>query len=797
MQMNGFNPESREQTPTAEFSEPGVLPDIEVIRAGVVEFFGPDSRYPAHNDAMVQSLEEDGLASPGMVTAVELHDLVDHGLVNPKDEQTYAKALQLFSSMYEGVEDKHRFIYGTLCALSVSMFEQNVAESWRTEELGQFSDRSPEEVAQIHALVNKDRSVDVDEDFLKTVRVSGLVDTTKLKDGLNSLDVEGLEISGVELEHNLQNRPKNNPASVNRDFNEVLYAYAPALILAGSKKRGAQLRGSALEYFHDDPEIVEKAKAQKEKSEKHYDEVQELFSEALAKSLDAIATARSLPGLRDKMHIIGRIKTEGSLREKLSSAEYEGVDSAPDGIGFRIVVLDQAIKSDKTFNPTGDLDSKIALELYTNQLIKDIGENMSSALTGTSYEAPFGESDDHTGEFKAVSRGSFLPSHPKGDHHIDNSIDSPRKSGYSAYHVTFEYVVDGFDTVPMEVQIVSATQEERHTYDEASEIWYKAGKKPSQTDLENFRVLARRSEQMKSKPNNEEVRPQGFFRLLKHLPNLRGVNEFDTAVHRNFTYAEGGSARLLIPKQMEGYIDEAFIEEAEIEGDIILPVNEISEEDFFEIIRLVSPSLATDEKIREAINFVRGLDLKPRRDGISVIEGHLLPTTLNAVMLASASSKHWDSDDSVRYLRDKALVAIFHDVVEDTKGRKAKQEKRDYIRSGYGPRVAGEVDSMTSPGHIIDDHLRRRMYARQLANDRESLLAKSPDRMQNIMADIIRLLTTSPSSKEIKKISDYEEKTADHLEPVLMEPGVLPKEHRESFKTTMAVIRSLLDEAAK
>lgn len=794
--MIGHNPEVGETR--VELSDDGILNhDVGVIRGAIEEFFGPESRYPGHNDAMIESLRADELDSPGMVTAVEVHDLVDHGLVNPKDEQTYAKALQLFSSMYDKVDDKHRFIYGTLCALSASMFEQEVAESWRVEGLDHFQDRDPEEVAQIRAAITKDKDTEIDEQVLKTALVKGLVDTSSLRDGLNSQDVEGLPLNSAQLIDNLKNRPKDNPASTYRDCVEILYAYAPALILAGFKKQGAELRGKALEYFYDNPDIVQRAKSQIEKSEENYDEVQELFSEALYESLDAIAQERSLPGLRDKIHVIGRVKSEGSLREKLSSPDYKGVDEVPDGIGFRIIVLDDQIRKDEATNPDGDLDDDLPLKHYTNGLIKEIGESLSYVLTGTAFEPSYGEDSNHTGEFKAISRGSFLASHPRDENHVDSSIDEPRKSGYSAYHVTFSYVVDGLETVPIEIQIVTASQEENHTYSKSSEIWYKSGKKPDDKDIENFWVLARRSEQMKSKPDNEEVRPQGFFRLLKHFPEISGVSDFDTAIHRNFSYAEGAEARLLIPKQMEGYIDEAFIEQSGLEGDIILPVNEISEEDFFEIIKLVSPTLANDEKIQEAINFVRGLDLKPRRDGISVVEGHLLPTALDAVMLASASSKHWDSNDSVNYLRDKVLESIFHDVVEDTKGKRAKQEKRDYIRSGYGSKIASVVGSLTSPAHIKDTEIRRQMYALQIAGDPEALLVKPSDRMQNIMADITRLLTTSPPPKEIKKISDYEEKTAAHLEPLFMRPEVLPKEHRESFKTTMSVIRSLLDQVAE
>lgn len=291
--MNGYNPEAVGAPRENEY-DPVLRHDVGVIREALDGFFGPESRYPSHNDAMLDSLREDELDSPGMITAVEVHDLVDHGLVNPRDEQTYAKALQLFNTMYGRVEDKHRFIYGTLCAFSASMFEQDVAESWRVERLDQFSERDPSEVAQIRAAITKDKSAEIDEKVLKTAHIRGLVDTTSLRDGLNSQDVEGLPLNSAQLIHNLLNRPKDNPASTYRDCEEILYAYAPALVLAGFKKQGARLRGEALKYFYDDPEIVQKAKKQLEKSERNFGEVEKLFSEALAESLEAIAKELSL-----------------------------------------------------------------------------------------------------------------------------------------------------------------------------------------------------------------------------------------------------------------------------------------------------------------------------------------------------------------------------------------------------------------------------------------------------------------------------------------------------------------------
>ncbi|MBI5357501.1 hypothetical protein HZB74_01495 [Candidatus Saccharibacteria bacterium] len=746
--MNGFNPEA---PGFGEIKTGRPLSDHELAQAAVIDFFGPDSRYPGHNKRMLQMLEEFDFATPGLCMATELHDIVDHGLVNPDDEETKQRAQTIIADLYEQVSDKHEFLYGLGCAISTASWESDVAEVYRTADRSQFPPMDDNSWTHVRAAIKKDSSVEIDEAILKAARVVHL-DTSSLRKAMTDYDVEGLLLKSVELLANLESPPPN-PDSVYRDCIEIRNCYGPALELFGFNELATKLNGEALKYFYDDPEGIEKTNRQIEVSLRHLEEIHDKVPEVVSNIIEEVGEYEDIENLRSNIILLGpRVKSEGSMRKKFSTKKYKDEDQLPDGIGYKVIILDNFL--DKSEDEIGELIERIG---------KALQERLSPSENNNGY-------------------GIFA----SDDSSTENYIRDPKPSGYKAFHFTPTYMA-GTKSVPVEIQVVSSTQDIKHTFDKASWVLYKNEAEANEYVMRDLHAIGSREGQLRNKPNNQELRPQTWFELLKLMP------EMDTPIHKTFEVVEINGSRIMVADGMGKYAKQLLGEAQGLGGDIILPPSVISEKDFMAMIRLISPELAEDESVLKALEFVKNQALKPRRDGIPTPEGHLLPVALHAAIMASLSSVHWESRDSIEYLSDTVLVALLHDMAEDVEGDEAKQQMRDYIGSECGPKVLAAVDALTSPQEIENETRRRKAYARQLAKNPLALLIKLSDRSQNHVSDIVRLARTNPDKDEMGKIKKYYIKTITYLNDNFMNRAKQPEEYVQVYKTVMRMLQSALN----
>lgn len=745
-----MTPEKRELAPSAELAESINPTDHELAQAAVIEFFRADSRYPDHNERMLQKLHNFGLGTSGLAMATVIHDIVDHGLVNPEDEEKKQKAQKIISDLYVQVSDKHEFLYGLGCAISTATWESDVAEAYRSTDRSQFPPMDDNSWTHVRAAIKKDKSVEIDEAILKTARIVDL-DTGSLNKAMKNHDVEGLLLKSIELLDNLENPPPN-PDSVYRDCVEILNSYGPALEFFGFNELATKLNGEALKYFYDDPEAIRKTNNQIEISLRHLEEIHDKVPEVVISTIEEIAEYEKIDNLRSNVILIGpRVKSEGSTRKKFSTEKYKDEEQLPDGIGYKLVVLDNFL--DKSESEVGELIERIGYALQ---------ERLSPSENNSGY-------------------GIFV-----NNDSTENYIRDPKASGYKAFHFTPRYMA-GTQSVPVEIQVVSFTQDVNHTYDIASHVLYKNEADSNEYVIRDLQNIHPRVEQLKNKPDNQELRPQTWFELLKLMP------EMDTPIHKTFEVVEINGSRIMVADGMGKYAKQLLGEAQGLDGDIILPPSVISEKDFMAMIRLISPGLAEDENLLKAVEFAKNQILKPRRDGVPTFVGHLLPTALHAAITASSSSIHWKSKDSIKYLSDTVVVALLHDMVEDVKGDEAKQNMRGYIDSEYGPEVLAAVDALTSPQEIENETRRRKAYAKQLAKNPLALLVKLSDRSQNHVSDIVRLARTNPDKDEMRKIKKYYTKTITYLNDKFMDRAKQPEEYVQVYKTVMRMLQSALN----
>ncbi len=728
-----MSPEHRnEQLKPAAANVAGQPPeDLELVRSEVNGFFAENydsDRNPAHSERVVDILGDFGHETEGLKTAALLHDVIDHGIVNPQNDQLKKKSRELIGDLYEQVEDKNKFLYAIGCGISASNWESEVAEAWRTSAVNEVmpsqesGDTDDINSAILLGAITKNKTI---LDSWTTETVTAVLqsnelfdlDTEKLREAMTKLDVEGLIIKAAEIMDNLEYPPPDNPASTWRDCTEVFNCYGPALDLFGFKDLASELRGKALEFYYDDPDG--NALHQRRLAEKYFDDVYGQLQTGITYSghSEEEFSAYSI-----------RIKSEGALRKKLHSEGYRHLDMVPDGIGAKIVVP--------------DIDEK-AMEA--------LARNVQAAILNSSEDVEDG--------------------HPRGD--IPFEVRKKEESDYSAIHVTFIYKTPDGD-VPYELQFVTEKQEEIHEVGNASHILFKLGitdpEERIKTDLQHMRARAHFLQSQVVKP---ELNPNTWAQIVKYLPDL------DTPFHQAFTLnSSAGDKTVLTPPRLSQLDLSELADDIKTESEldaIFLPPDKLEVDHFFELISFIDPSLCHDPKIIKAVELLQSLDLKLRKDGEPTLEGHLLPTAVNAAILATISGKHLESEEfPSESLSETITAALLHDVIEDTRKSQHQKITKKEISRMFGKNIGKTVSDLTSPGQIKNERRRRRKYAVQVASNKKALLIKLSDRMQNHQTDLVRL--NEGVDQEIEEsIFDYFKKTDEYLTD---EFNKLPEEYR-------------------
>lgn len=740
------------------------LNDQDLAMRVAQEFLG-DERYPEHNRRMLELLDQFGLSTPGLEMAVILHDVVDHGLINPKDEATKRKAQESIYELWDKVEDKGQLSYALGCALSAGYVEDEVGESWRYAGLDSYSDRPLEERAQLRAAIEKDDTVEIDPEVLKSAG-SYELDTSSLRHAATTRDVEGFILKGIELLDNLDNPPPNNHASVWRDCIEIFNCYSPALTFFGFKKLATELRGKALEFHYGETEAFASASKQHELSKRHFNQINTIFDYALEETLIQLDEERNekilagnIPELQgrvrqDDLEIDGRIKTVGSATKKLLSDKYQGADVEvlPDGIGYRIVVPDS-------------IGGKGAIL---------VGDKMKQII----QSGKFTDADGREISIKIE--------HPHPDELAEEDlINNPRKgSQYRSYHVVFICQI-GEDRVPFEIQTVTQEQEWLHTWSASSEVLRKTNSEPLASRLDDMGHMGRRSEHLKNKPLNRELIPNTWLDLVNLLPDLK------SPVHESYSLVDNGVARIMSPHELKKLLSNE-LDGKGIDDDIFLPPTELSQADFKWMISQIDPSLEENEQIQEALELLMQQDLPVRDNGVDKLEGHLLPTAFHAGIMAVLSSKHWESKDPSKFLSDTVTAALLHDILEDV-AKSEREEMKVAIRFKFGDKVADTVEAMSSLNEIEDDHARRTAYASQLEESAEALIIKVSDNLQNHVTDLVYLAENEPAPHKLEEIKSYFMKTHRYLSP-LFDSERIPDQYRQAHRVIMNLGKKLFPE---
>ncbi len=166
------------------------------------------------------------------------------------------------------------------------------------------------------------------------------------------------------------------------------------------------------------------------------------------------------------------------------------------------------------------------------------------------------------------------------------------------------------------------------------------------------------------------------------------------------------------------------------------------------------------------MEFLQSLNLKPRKDGEPTLEGHLLPTAINAAVLAAISGEHLSGTElPSEFLAKTITAALLHDAIEASDNGETDQKiTRKDISGRFGDDIGETVWSLTtfSKDEIPDENTRRTKYAEKIASNSKAFLIKLSDRMQNHQTDLVRL-NEGVDEKVKGKIFDYFKKTDTYL----------------------------------
>ena len=707
------------------------------------------NRYEVYGQRKGDS-EEDKVATKIDKMAIALHDFVDHAILHPEKtaEATGQNAADIkqdafdqFDALLNEVEDQDDLIKAYLFAIDASKWE-TAARVWRTGatarintlvEEGKIDTRT---AAIVDAAINKTampEGVGPPELWRALKRKETRLTDLKLdaiSEGTLNHNIKGLFLKALESLDNILDPPPANPASTYRDCIEALNFFVPALYTLGYKELASDLRGAALEWLVDDPNGD--AAHQRAVSETYSEEVKNPIFELLESEFSG-----------QQLEVMHRIKTNGSIREKLTKDRYAGLHLVPDGIGFAFVVPDDMEPS--------ELD-QFARSFQTKLL-----------ELSPQFVEKHPNPDEPTYEFK------------KGK---EQDGEEERENGYEAINMTFYYYpADGSGVaVPFEIQVLTQTQSKMKLYGRWSDLFFKAGtsfKDEDQAYLDHLAKRAIAEREMAAASTIESIAE--MISLTPEIPSV--FNKLFRVVHI------GDGRRVIVPTELEQRTQKIAHDLALSPGEAgdltILPPSTVTENQLIEALNMFGGgNLAEHKNIINALAVIREKEATRKRDDgtTPVIEGHLIPTALSALMLAIKSGKIWDNPENshIEYMSNIVTISLLHDYVEDALSSKDINDPKDIleqrrmmlydIKSKFGATVMAGVDALTPHKEIENQEERREQYRAQIQANTYARIIKPADRWQNHVSDLVKLEARRlpRNAKLYKQIMRYFAKTDRH-----------------------------------
>lgn len=682
-----------------------------------------------------------------MKTAIVVHDLVDKGLVNPIDTvrkmsaSMTARELKqrtlrlLFGDAFFGVRDVNGYVAAIQYAQGAEKWEAD-GRQWRpaaTHEIQTYKDSNDPEQQEkgqiLDAVINKAAMPQgvTREKVERVLKTDGreLIDLVlrNIRSTAEEENTASLVLKSIETMENIKN-PPDDPGAVFRDCIEAITFLVPALMLHSMyspeiKQLAAELSGAVYEWFYDDPNGY--AKEQFELSEEYFEEITNMVDGALTdERFGKLAfttsigthTISELTLVRDD-----RIKTEGSIRKKLATAEdYENATQVPDGVGMTRILPD-GLRIDE---------------------VKDFAIKVGSMLATTFF-------------------GKVAKGHPA---HGDSYIDVKYKGdddGYEGVNITFFYYVNG-KRVPFEIQLMTPSNYFLKNFGNRGDLIYKTAKakKIGPEDMEHMQHLSKRARAEQILGPSTTIRSlAGIIELSNDCPPDVEIPLMFNRIYR--VVDQINAHRLVVPIELQkfvSHISESFdLDTLEDEGLTVLPSAKITEADFKEALGMFGRNVANHDNIAKALDLIRESTAgKFREDGVTpVLDGHILPTAIYALMLSIQSGEIWDQEGVgvIEYITNVVTASLLHDYIEDEApfegDMEAMIEKRKYLRKKlegmFGKTISNTVWALTSPTEIIDTHERRTKYSDRVRRNKLAKRIKRADRMQNHISDIVEYYT--------------------------------------------------------
>lgn len=777
----------------------------EIAEGFMRDLYGPE-RYGPHMKRMRQLYREFGEVNieenpdhPSVVVdeeAINLHDLVEHGILRPEETARRlkgqppesdevgehaaaikAKAEQAVNEVQDRVEDRDSAEKAFLFGIDASEWEAQ-ARIWRDGAIERLSELIRDETIDADTAEILRAAIDNDKAYYKKHQiVPDVIEHTLRQNAKHFKNLQLDVISKATLDHNIrglfhkgletldiiQNPPAGNPASTFRDCIEAINFFAPALALFKYKKLANALSGAARKWLFDNEKVNQNAHDQYKHAAKHSGDI-----------LGAVEGLRDAYYEGKVIETDARVKLEGSEREKLLTDKYNGVSMVPDGVGI-------------SFTVSNEMSPELMLEFA-----RDYQEKLCYS--------------EH-----------FDPGHPLHGHpSIEEVI---KKSGYHGVHLTFYYSPNPENSdivVPFEIQVRTERQSKLKLSGKSSDLIFKSGIEYDEAVHQPLLDrLARRGQAEREMSPGSTV--QAIAKMVELSPNIKSVfNKLFRVVKNN----NGGT--VMLPPELKKIAGEILVDTFKTSNELtVLPSAHVTKTEFMDTLTRFSRDLAQDATVLDAISLIEASSTNVMRgDGETpILVGHLLPTALAAIMLAIQGDKIWynerlSPDEMISII---ATVAILHDYVEDTVAQYAKQglevQNQKYkellasISTDFSPLIMKSVKALTSPFWITDEEERRNAYTAQTAGneaqDSKSLtpekmtdedfedfaaqeiamLVKPADRLQNHVTDLVRMAKgKAPKGSELRTdMLDYFKKT-DANQAVNFKSDKMPSAYHRSLE---------------
>lgn len=713
------------------------------------------------NLGILEVCGENGFNSEAIHFMVNLSRLVNR-YVGTDSEVVRSQARRYITSMYQDVSDRSKVAYidGLGYAYGAALLEQQTTLLWRdkVEERINGLDADEAEKAIVHAALTETPIPNADPQTVKEVlmRTPLLdVDVSMLRQTMDHYDIESLVGKAAELIDYFQTRYSRaeNPSETWLMCEKALSYYAPFLYLCGYATMASELQGLAYEFFYEDNAVIKRtAEEQWERSQKYQPIVNELVQD-------------SLVGLSDESDIVGyrsRVKSKGSLEKKLTDEHAEAgiyveastdllIDQVSDGIASRIILTDNAFNESNAVSYAEKFKTQIA----------DV----------------------------CLSRGyELIPWHHSGEDERNYVNDPKPGTGYQAYHLNYMLVMPGPNgfSVPFEIQIVNQSMHFENTHGNRSHVVvYKTPDKQriissegnsitsdQRTMLGHFALRAMHLDIDQGHIEDiysihSALNPSTIAHILREFPDL------PTPLHEVYTVNQFGD---IVPKSLVGV--EIPPEHRPTPEKMYLPPVSLTHEQFNFLISFLDRSYGSDAEIQAAIDWVSELEATDpkahsRRNGTSVVEGHLLPVAFYGALLDTVSGRRWEHQaDEVQRTRATIIALLLHNVIEDHFSDD-QEVGLDMIRKKFNGTaytseaavdeidIAAIVEGVTLPDET-DEHLRRLKYAAQFSVDHgisPLLYYEIADRMHNHTSDLKQLISGDLDDKTRTEIEKYFLKT--------------------------------------